>query len=87
MLIKDSAKKLQNLFFYVHNVDSKVDYVNLLPFVDELPHAKVKWGHQPKNPSREMLNICNRITKMTAREGLTRTDLIAIFIAHWVLPL
>ena len=48
MPVKDSAKKSQNSFFYVSNTDPKADYINLPPFSNELPHAKVNWGYQPR---------------------------------------
>lgn len=68
--------------FYVRNVDPKVDCINLPPFLDEPPLAKKNWGHQPKNPPQEVVNICTRIAQMTAREGLTGTDLVAAFVAR-----
>ena len=87
MPIKDSIKKLQDSFFYVCNVDPRVDCINLRPFVNEPPPAKANWGHTPKNLPQEMLNLCRRITEMTTREGLTRTDLFVAFITRWVMPL
>lgn len=63
MPIEDSAKKWQNSFFSVRNTDPKADYINLPPFANETPHAKVKWGYQPKSPPREMLNICSHILR------------------------
>lgn len=39
MPLEDSAKKWQKSFFYVRNVKPVVDFINLPPFVNELPHA------------------------------------------------
>jgi hypothetical protein len=85
MPLEDSAKKWQNSFFYVRNLGA--DHINLPPFADVTPQAKTNWSHCPKNPAQEVLNMCSRVVAMTAREGLTGTDLIAAFIARRVLPL
>ena len=41
----------------------------------------------PRNPSQEVLNLCQRMMQMKEREGLTSTDLIVTFIKRRVLPL
>jgi hypothetical protein len=51
------------------------------------PAEKLKWGHNPKSPSTEILGIYRRVKEMTDHEGLTAVDLIAAFIGRRVLPL
>ena len=41
MPIEDSAKKWQNSFFYVCNVGGGADAINLPPFINEQPLAKM----------------------------------------------
>lgn len=85
--LEDSVKNSQKSFFYVRNINSAVDLINLPPFINERPHIKLNRGYQPKNPSQEILNVCSQIKEMTAREGLSRTDLIRAFTVRQVLPL
>ena len=78
MPLEDSAKKWQNSFFYVHSVGA--DRINLPPFINSQPWGKQNWGYYPKHPSSEVLNLCERVSVMKEREGLTDTDLITAFI-------
>ena len=85
MPLEDSAKKWQNSFFYARNLGA--DRINLPPFVNSPPREKQNWGYYPKHPSQEVLNLCERVSVMKEREGLTGTDLITAFIVRRVLPL
>ena len=78
MPLEDSAKKWQNSFFYVRNLSA--DRINLPPFVNSPPREKRNWGYYPKYPSQEVLDLCERVSMMKEREGLTGTDLIIAFI-------
>ena len=83
MPLEDSAKKWQNSFFYVRNLGA--DRIKLLPFVDASPRTKQNRGYYPKHPLQEVLNLCERVSVMKEREGLTGTDLITAFIVRRVL--
>ena len=85
MPLEDSAKKWQNSFFYVHNFGE--DCINLPPFINSPPWGKQNWGYNPKHPSQEVLNLCERVSVMRGREKLTGTDLITAFIVRRVLSL
>lgn len=69
------------------NVNSAVDLINLPPFVNELPHARLNCGYQPKKPPQEMVHIDCRVEEMTTHERLIGTDLIVTFIVRRVLSL
>lgn len=84
--LEESAKKWQKSF-YVRNVNPADDRINLPPFADAPPAAKLNWGHNPRAPSAEIVGVCRRVTEMTDREGLTAVDLIVAFIGRRVLPL
>ena len=83
--LEDSAKKWQNSFFYVRKLGA--DRINSPPFVNKPPRDKWNWGYYPKNPSQEVLNLCEQVSVMKEREGLTGTNLITAFIRRRVLPL
>ena len=85
MPLEDSAKKWQNSFFYVRNLGA--GRINLPPFVNSPPREKQNWRYYPKHPSQEVLNLCERVSVMKEREGLTGTDLITAFIVRRVLLL
>ena len=68
-----------------HHSNLGADRINLPPFVDVPPRAKQNWGYYPKQPSQEVLNLCERVLMMKEREGLTGTNLITAFIRRRVL--
>ena len=57
------------------------------PFAVAPPRAKTNWGYSLLRPLQEIVNLCERVTVMRTREGLTDTDLLAAFITRQVLPL
>ena len=83
--LEDSAKKWQNSFLYVRNLGT--GRINLPAFTIAPPRAKMNWGYSPRRPSQEILNLCEQVTVMRTREGLTGTDHLAAFIMRRVLPL
>ena len=57
------------------------------PFINSPLREKQNWGYYPKHPSQEVLNLCERVSVVKEREGLTGTDLITAFIVRRVLLL
>jgi hypothetical protein len=81
----ESCKKWQKTFFYVKNT-TKVDLVNLPPYVDDPPHAMKNWTFNPKN-AVSIINALHRVMGELSSAGLRPEDIIACFISRRVSPL
>jgi hypothetical protein len=80
----ESCKKWQKTFFYVKNT-TKVDLINLPPYVDEPPHAMKNWTFNPENVV-SIVNALHRVMGELSSAGLRPEDIIACFISRRVSP-
>lgn len=71
----------------MRNIGGRPDAINLPPFVNKRPAAKMNWGYSLKDPPPGLVNLQDRLRAMTVWEGLKGTDLVFAFIARHVLPL
>lgn len=88
LAILKSAKLWQKSYFYVENIHSSWDYVNLPAYVAGPPaEPRTNWRFRPKNMSAASSTALTRLHEMMESEGLMASDLLAAFVERRVLPL
>jgi hypothetical protein len=88
ILTAESTKKWQTTFFYMKNMDSTKDLINL-PAFSTAPPAKTNWGYSPK--TNDLAAKVNRLLEFLktciTQDCLLGVDLLTTFISRRVLPL
>ena len=86
-LIK-SVRMWQRSYFYVKNLASDGDWVNLPPYnAAPLTGRLPSWSHRVKTLTPAGAAAVARLRVLTQSEGLVGADLLAAFVARRVLPL
>jgi len=86
-LIK-SVKMWQRSYFYVRNVATRGDWVNLPAFEAGPPAGRLpNWSYRAMSLTPAEAGAIARLQVLTQSEGLTGPDLLAVFVARRVLPL
>jgi hypothetical protein len=81
----ESCKKWQKTFFYVKNT-TKVELINLPPYVDVPPQEMKNKTFNPKN-AVSIVNALHRVMGELSSASLRPEDIIACFISRRVSPL